>query len=186
MIRATAVALLCGLAVTAAAQVDSVATQTELARRADEARSQRLLDKAVAHYQAHGDRAFDDFNRSAEFVDRELYVYVIDLRGRMLASGGSSVALVGREVLAMRDAAGKPFFRELLDKAATESSASDRSTDDARNSNTILRLCRTRSLSVATLIPSSAGREHDGTSVRLPSTSTTHTLQTFTGVSVSR
>lgn len=122
VMRATAVALLCGFTVAATAQVDTVATQTELARRADEARSQRLLDKAVAHYQTHGARAFDDFNRSAEFVDRELYVYVIDLNGRMLASGGSSVALVGREVLAMRDAAGKPFFRELLDKAATESS----------------------------------------------------------------
>ena len=33
-------------------------------------------------------------------------------------------------------------------------------------------------------MPSSAGREQDGTSVRLPATSTTHTRHTLTGVEV--
>ena len=47
------------------------------------------------------------------------------------------------------------------------------------------RLVRTRVESVCTTIPGSALREHDGTSTRAPSTSTTHTRQTFTGVSVS-
>ena len=47
------------------------------------------------------------------------------------------------------------------------------------------RLVRTRSLSVLTTIPGSALREHDGTRVRDPSTSTMHTRQAFFGVSVS-
>ena len=34
-------------------------------------------------------------------------------------------------------------------------------------------------------MPASTFREHEGTSVRAPSTSTTQTRQTFTGVSVS-
>lgn len=119
-LQAALTVLTCLLAVPASAQGGAAAQSAELVRRADELRSQRLLDKAVEHFTRVGDRAFDDFNRSPEFVDRELYVYVVGLDGTMLASGGSSVALVGRDVRAMRDAAGKPFFRELLDKAAGE------------------------------------------------------------------
>ena len=44
---------------------------------------------------------------------------------------------------------------------------------------------RTRGESVCTAIPGSTLREHDGTSAREPSTSTTQTRQTFTGASVS-
>ena len=44
------------------------------------------------------------------------------------------------------------------------------------------RLWRTRSESVWITMPSSAGRLHDGMSVRLPSSSTTHTRHTLTGV----
>ena len=44
---------------------------------------------------------------------------------------------------------------------------------------------RTDTDRVRTSIPSSALREHEGTSVRAPSSSTTQTRQTFTGVSVS-
>ncbi|NMF91148.1 cache domain-containing protein [Aromatoleum petrolei] len=89
-----------------------------LVQRADENRSMRLLDKAVARYREVGDAAFDEFNRAAEFKDRELYVYALATDGTMLASGGSSVALVGRNVATMQDAAGKPFFREMLAMAA--------------------------------------------------------------------
>ena len=41
---------------------------------------------------------------------------------------------------------------------------------------------RTRGESVCTTMPGSALREHDGTSVRAPSSSTTHTRQALTGV----
>ena len=60
------------------------------------------------------------------------------------------------------------------------------SAEDARNSSTIRRLVRTRSESVRTVMPGSALREQVGTSVREPSTSTTHTRHTFTGVRFSR
>ena len=53
------------------------------------------------------------------------------------------------------------------------------------SSMTRRRLVRTRSESVCTTIPSSALREHAGTSVRAFSSSTTQTRQTLTGVSVS-
>ena len=50
------------------------------------------------------------------------------------------------------------------------------------SSSTIRRLCRTRSESVWTTIPSSTLRAQDGTSTREPSTSTTHTRQALIGV----
>ncbi|HJV27150.1 MAG TPA: cache domain-containing protein [Aromatoleum sp.] len=92
--------------------------QGPLVQRVDESRSQRLLDKAVARFREVGDAAFDEFNRAPQFKDRELYVYVLGMDGTMLASGGTSVALVGRNVATMQDSAGKPFFREMLDAAA--------------------------------------------------------------------
>jgi hypothetical protein len=65
------------------------------------------------------------------------------------------------------------------------SGAVERSTDEPSSSSTSRRDVRTRSESVRTIMPSSTLREHEGTSVREFSTSTTQTRQTFTGVSVS-
>lgn len=93
-----------------------------LVQRADENRSARLLEKAVARYREVGDAALLEFNRSPEFADKELYVYVVGTDGTMLASGGPSANLVGRNVADMKDVTGKPFFRELLDAAATTGS----------------------------------------------------------------
>lgn len=116
------VASLCTLTLMAqpvfAAEPAPVAGPGALVQRADENRSMRLLDKAVARFREVGDAAFEEFNRAAQFKDRELYVYALATDGTMLASGGSSVALVGRNVATMQDAAGKPFFREMLDIAA--------------------------------------------------------------------
>ena len=61
----------------------------------------------------------------------------------------------------------------------------ERSTDEPRSSSTTRRERRTRSESVCTFMPASALREHDGASTRAPSTSTTHTRQTFAGSRVS-
>ena len=60
------------------------------------------------------------------------------------------------------------------------------SAEEARNSRTIFREVRTRSESVRTFMPGSALREQAGTSVLDPSTSTTQTRQTLTGVRFSR
>jgi signal transduction histidine kinase len=57
-----------------------------------------LLEKAVSRYQQAGDKAFAEFSRQGEFVDGERYVFVVDTKGVMLASGGPSVVLIGRDV----------------------------------------------------------------------------------------
>ena len=93
-----------------------------MADAADAARAQALLERAVAHYKEVEESALAAFGRQGEFVEGELYVYVISDKGVMLASGGPSSALIGREVTDLLDAAGKPFFREMLDKAKASGS----------------------------------------------------------------
>jgi cytochrome c len=88
----------------------------------DGARAQALLRRAVAYYRDVRDPAFAAFSRPGDFVDGELYVYVLSTSGRMLASGGASSALIDRDVADMRDASGKPFFREMIDKANSQGS----------------------------------------------------------------
>ncbi len=85
----------------------------------DAQRAQELLAKAVTAYRQQGDKAFAAFNAPGEFVDGELYVWVLGTDGIMLASGGSSSALIGRNVANMRDAVGTPLFAEMLEKAKT-------------------------------------------------------------------
>lgn len=57
-----------------------------------------LLEKALAYYQSNGDKAFAAFSRQGEFVDHDRYVFVVDTQGVLLASGGPSSALIGRDV----------------------------------------------------------------------------------------
>jgi cytochrome c len=83
----------------------------------DVQRTKALLAKAVAHYREKNELALAAFSRQGEFVDGDLYVYALDTNGIFLASGGSSSALIGRDVSKMSDAEGREFFREMLDKA---------------------------------------------------------------------
>lgn len=86
----------------------------------DTARTQEMLDRAVAYYKKNGQQALAAFSRAGEFLDGELYIYVLDSKGVMLASGGPSVTLVGRNVLDLKDPEGKPFIREIVDLAKTK------------------------------------------------------------------
>ena len=64
----------------------------------EEQAARGLLEKARAYYQQQGDKAFAAFSRQGEFVDKDRYVFVVDTQGVMLASGGPSSALIGRDV----------------------------------------------------------------------------------------
>lgn len=95
---------------------------TANANAEDARRAEALLARAVARYAQDGDAAFAAFNDPTEFVDGELYVYVLGTDGVMLASGGSSAALIGRKVKNMTDAFGTPFFWDMIEKAKTSDS----------------------------------------------------------------
>lgn len=68
------------------------------AQEADAQAAKALLEKALAYYQQHGDKAFAAFSRQGEFIDQDRYVFVVDTKGVLLASGGPSSALIGRDV----------------------------------------------------------------------------------------
>ncbi|MGJ7513407.1 cache domain-containing protein [Pseudomonas baetica] len=74
-------------------QVQAASTE-----KADSQAAIALLEKALAYYHDNGDKAFAAFSRQGEFVDKDRYVFVVDTKGVMLASGGPSAALIGRDV----------------------------------------------------------------------------------------
>ncbi|PQZ92027.1 MULTISPECIES: cache domain-containing protein [Pseudomonas] len=87
MLRITWLLLLCF------GQVNAATTEEQ-----DATAAKALLEKALAHYQRQGDKAFAAFSRQGEFVDKDRYVFVVDTQGVLLASGGPSSALIGRDV----------------------------------------------------------------------------------------
>lgn len=68
------------------------------AQEADAQAAKALLEKALAYYHKQGDKAFAAFSRQGEFIDQDRYVFVVDTKGVLLASGGPSSALIGRDV----------------------------------------------------------------------------------------
>ncbi len=82
-----------------------------------ERRAKTLLAKAVVHVQKEGDDSVKDFMSDPEYIDGELYVFALGIDGQFLASGGSSMVLVGDSVLDTQDVYGNPFFREMITKA---------------------------------------------------------------------
>ncbi|MGF0240737.1 cache domain-containing protein [Rhodococcus sp. IEGM1300] len=72
--------------------------QAATTEKDDSQAAKALLEKALAYYHQNGDKAFAAFSRQGEFVDKDRYVFVVDTKGVMLASGGPSSALIGRDV----------------------------------------------------------------------------------------
>lgn len=67
-------------------------------QEADAQAAKALLEKALAYYHKQGDKALAAFSRQGEFIDQDRYVFVVDTQGVLLASGGPSSALIGRDV----------------------------------------------------------------------------------------
>lgn len=80
--------------------------------------AQAMVKKAVAFIKANGkQRSLDEINQpKGQFVERELYVFVLDKQGTTLANGVNP-KIVGVNVIDMKDADGKPFIREILKMA---------------------------------------------------------------------
>ncbi|MCY1287118.1 Single Cache domain 2 [compost metagenome] len=72
------------------------------------------MQRAVDYYRAQGDAAFAAFSRQGEFIDGEHYVFVLDSQGIMLASGGTSAELIGRDVSQALEPELRHGFRQAL------------------------------------------------------------------------
>ncbi|WP_322981471.1 cache domain-containing protein [Pseudomonas sp. C11] len=84
----------------------------------EQQRSLELLQRAVEYYRLQGDAAFAAFSRQGEFIQDNRYVFVVDSAGTMLASGGPSVVLIGRDVNAVLEPELREAFAQALE--ATE------------------------------------------------------------------
>ncbi|GAB3538546.1 cache domain-containing protein [Noviherbaspirillum agri] len=85
---------------------------------ADEAST--LVKKAVAYLKANGkDKAYAAFNDpKGQFVDRDLYIFVYDIKGFNQAIGnGNATRMVGKNLLEMRDAHGKYIIKSFIELA---------------------------------------------------------------------
>jgi cytochrome c len=79
----------------------------------DEAKAMAI--KAAEYLKANGpEKSFPEFNaKDGPWRDRDLYVFVDDTKGVMVANG-TNPGLIGKSVLELRDVDGKPFHHDIL------------------------------------------------------------------------
>ena len=75
-----------------------------------------MVEKAIAHIKKVGrDKAFADFSsKQPPWVDRDLYVVVYDMKGKVLAHGANE-KMIGKDLIDLRDSDGKYFVKERVD-----------------------------------------------------------------------
>ncbi len=74
-----------------------------------------MVKKGIAYLRAHGkDKLVAEVNaKNPMFVDRDLYLYVTEKRGQVLAHA-MNPKLVGRDMGQLKDADGKEFVAEII------------------------------------------------------------------------
>ena len=72
-----------------------------------------MVGKAIEFIKKNGrDKAYVEINNpKGQFIDRDLYVVVYDLNGKVLAHGANA-RMIGKDLIDMRDPDGKYFVRE--------------------------------------------------------------------------
>jgi cytochrome c len=80
-----------------------------------------MVKKAVGFIKDQGaDKAYAEIsNKSGQFVDRDLYVVVYGLDGKVLAHGANS-KLIGKDMLDAQDVDGKPYVKERIEMAKAQ------------------------------------------------------------------
>ncbi len=83
---------------------------------AEEAKA--LAEKAAVYVKTGGmEKALAEFNNpKGQYVKGDLYVYAMNLDGKMLANGGNP-KLAGNNWKEAKDATGKPFAKEMIEIA---------------------------------------------------------------------
>lgn len=85
------------------------------------AEAEALVKKAIAFVKANGkDKAFAEFtNQKGQFVDRDLYIFVYDMNGKVLAHG-QNAKMIGKDLSDLTDPSGKAFVKERIEIAKTK------------------------------------------------------------------
>jgi cytochrome c len=85
--------------------------------------AKRWVENAVAFYKASGKRiALAEYtNPSGKFVQDDMYIFVLNPKGTMLAHGVNE-KFIGEEFIDLEDHEGRHFIKEILDTANAQGS----------------------------------------------------------------
>ncbi len=80
-----------------------------------------LVKKAVAYLKANGkEKAFAEFsNPNGQFKDRDLYIAVNDMNGKMMAHGANA-KLIDKNLIDLKDVDGKYFVKDYIELASSK------------------------------------------------------------------
>jgi len=83
-----------------------------------------LVAKAIKYIQENGnEKAFAEINNpKGQFVDRDLYVVVYDVKCKCLAHGANR-KMIGRDLIDLKDVDGKPYMKERAELMAKSKTA---------------------------------------------------------------
>ena len=92
-------------------------------KRGTAAEAEKMVKKAIAMAKAKGnDAAFAEINNpKGQFTDRDLYVFVYDMSGKVMAHG-QNLKMIGKDLIDMKDANGKEFVKERIEIAKSKGS----------------------------------------------------------------
>ncbi|HKZ16302.1 MAG TPA: cache domain-containing protein [Geobacteraceae bacterium] len=93
-----------------------------LARADETQKAEGLVKEAVGFYKANDiEKALEEYsNPAGKFKQGDIYVFVYDLEGTMLAHPNNT--LIGQNLLEVPDAGGKMFRKEIVQGAKTKGS----------------------------------------------------------------
>ena len=99
----------------------AASAQAQTTERASKDEAKALADAAIDHLSKVGmDKAFKDFSEDKDkWKPKDLYVFSVDLDGKMLAHGGNP-KLVGKDMKSLKDPNGKMMTEEFIQVATTK------------------------------------------------------------------
>ena len=105
----TVISILCFASVSIAAEFGTAAE------------AEAMVNKAVAFIKSQGkDKAFAEIsNPKGKFIDRDLYIFVYDMKGTCVAHGFNQ-KMIGVDLIDMKDPDGKLYVRERVEIAKTK------------------------------------------------------------------
>jgi len=85
------------------------------------AQAEALVKKAITEIKASGKvKAFAEIsNPKGKFIDRDLYVFVYDMKGKCLAHGFNQ-KMIGKDLIDMKDPDGKFYVKERVEIAQSK------------------------------------------------------------------
>jgi cytochrome c len=98
----------------------SIQTQALAQERGTKDEAKAMVEAANEHVKKVGpEQAFKDFTTDkAAWSKKDLYVFAYNMKGDCVANGGND-AVVGKNLIDLKDPNGKPLVKELIAKAST-------------------------------------------------------------------